>query len=103
MQNIFQIWTNRKHRPCASSFKLGILRIAVDVWIYRNWCSLVCIYPPLQIISKLVTPIVASCFDNVCACCHLPSVTNWIDDDDDDDDDYYYYYYYCKNIVGVEN
>jgi hypothetical protein len=33
VQNIFQIWTNRKHCPCANSFKLGILGTMVDVWI----------------------------------------------------------------------
>jgi hypothetical protein len=66
----------------------------VDVWIYQNWSNVVCIYPPLQIISKLVIPVGASYFYNVCACCHLPSVTNQIDD---------HYYYYCKNTIGVEN
>ncbi len=66
----------------------------MDVWIYRNWSNLVCIYPPLHIIGEMVIPVVASCFDNVCACCHLPSMTNRIDD---------HYYYNCNNIVEVEN
>jgi hypothetical protein len=48
----------------------------------------------LQVISKLVILIGISCFENVYACCHLPSVTIQTNG---------HYFYNYKNIVRVES
>ncbi len=44
----------------------------------------------LHVVGKLNIHVGASCFENICSRCHLPSLTNW---------DVGYYCYTCKAIV----